>query len=108
MNTTQRALSDEQIKVILESKHIAGRRLADIMNVPVNTIQKVRRGFSYVNVHPEIPRWDADQRRVRYSNEMLERCDRCIHWLKERCTMDFPEARDIRFASRCSVFKETS
>jgi hypothetical protein len=106
MNITQRALTDEQIRVILESKHLSGRRLADIMDVPVNTIQKVRRGFSYVTVHPEIPRWDVDQRRTRYSLLSRERCDKCIHWIKEQCSMAFPEARDVRFASQWSIYTE--
>jgi hypothetical protein len=105
MNTAQRALTAEQVRIILESTHISGRRLADTMGLPANTIQKVRRGFSYVSVHPEIPRWEADQRRIQCEENTVERCDRCVHWMKEHCTLDFPESRDIRFASRCAAYR---
>lgn len=97
-----RALSEEQVKVILEAEHLTSRSLAQIMGVSMNTVQKVRRGFSYRDAVPDIPRWE-DARPTRYQRDNMI-CERCIHWLKG-CTMGFPEAqRSMTFARYCSVF----
>jgi hypothetical protein len=102
MKPAARALNEEQVKIILEAEHLTSRALAQIMGVSMNTVQKIRRGYSYRSVVPDVPRWE-DARPTRYERDNMT-CERCIHWIRG-CTMGFPEAqRSMLFARQCSVW----
>jgi transcriptional regulator with XRE-family HTH domain len=102
MSRTARALSEEQVRVVLTAEHLSSRHLSDLMGVSMNTIQKIRRGYSYRDFVPDLPRWE-DARQTRCERTPV--CERCIHWLRG-CSLGFPEAqRSMFFAGQCSAWR---
>jgi hypothetical protein len=101
MKPAARALTEEQIRVVLAARqHMKSRQLAAIMGVSLCTIQKIWRGDSYKEVAPDMPRFPSPT--VPEQASLV--CERCIHWLKGHCTLQFPESRNVSFARQCSVF----
>lgn len=87
--------TEENIREILESSE-THRTLAAKYDCHHNAISLIRRGRSYRNVAPEIPRWTKDIT-----------CHSCIHWDAKGCTLghEDPIEEGIRFARFCSCYQ---
>lgn len=92
-------LTPDQVLLILTRKDMTLRQLADVTGVSFSTVQKVWQGNSHRHIHPEIPR--APRQRT-----VGPRCNECIHYFKEACSMSFPEFRTqgITAAALCSAY----
>lgn len=82
-----RKLSEDAIRTILTRTDLTMRQVADLYGVAPETAQKIRRGDSYSDVLPELPRI----KRTQQERTTGPRCNECVHDLDGRCTLGFPE-----------------
>jgi hypothetical protein len=80
-------LSDNDILMVLTRHDLTARQCAEMLDVSMSCIARIRRNQSFAYVHPEIPR---DHQRV-----TGPRCDACVHLFKGACSMDFPEYSEV-------------
>jgi hypothetical protein len=98
MTTTNRPLTEPQVRTILESK-LSSAKLGSIMGISPSAVTRVRNGRSYQEVAPDLPRRGGPVYVTGGAS-----CKRCIHWL-ESCSMGFPESRNsTTFAKTCSIY----
>lgn len=95
-------LTDDQVRLILERRDLSAKGLAKELGRTRQAICQIRRGDTYRDVLPEVPRWDN-------SNLQVVSCHNCIHW-RNRCGMDFPDPIEEGpgFAVDCSFYKPTT
>ena len=91
-------LTDDDIFFMLTRHDLTGRQCAELLEVSISCVTRVRRGEAFAHVHPEIPR---DHKRTEGP-----RCDACVHLFKNVCSMCFPEYREVgSFAAvYCNAF----
>ncbi len=78
-----------------ESDSALGREL----NVSKQCINQVRKGLTYKNLAPDLPR---------RSSEPRVPCTSCAYWGASGCGLEVPEAlTDPFFARECSYFNST-
>jgi hypothetical protein len=92
-------LKEEQVLHILTSDKTQ-RELAREFDISDTAVQRIRSGIAYKHVLPDVPRPQAGVRRKGPT------CEQCVHFLNDRCTMQFPEFknRNVRTAAACAAF----
>lgn len=95
-------LTNDQVRMILERRDLSARSLAEELGRTGEAICQVRRGNSYRDVLPEIPRWGA--RKLQGLS-----CHSCAHW-RNRCEMGFPDPEEEGpgFAADCSFYEPST
>jgi hypothetical protein len=90
-------LSETDVRLILTSP-LGCRRLSRQLGCAEQTISGIRNGKTHTTVCPELPRRQAEPPQLT--------CKACVHWLHNRCGMEFPEAEIIgtAFAQECATF----
>lgn len=120
-NTATRKLSDDIVRAILTSS--AGcAALGKQYNVSRETVRRIRYGYTYLNVLPDLPRWEEPKPRER-SVVYNRTCWKCIHsafyferkndkWKstarKPACALGLPDPLEegARFARWCAAYAE--
>lgn len=89
----QRTLTDNAVVDILESK-VSDAKAGKKYGISRQSVQQIRRGNTYANVRPEIPR---------RSNQS---CRKCEHWRKDCCSFGFPDPIEEgpQAARDCSLY----
>ena len=95
----QPRLTEEEIRFILTTQQ-SGHTLGPELGRSKEAISAIRRGITYKDVCPDLPRWNHGSRKVS--------CLNCIHW-DERCGMGFPDPaiEGLGFAADCSVYERS-
>lgn len=93
-------LTDEQVYFALTRNDLSIQQVADLLEVSFSTIQNVRSNKRYAHLFPEIER-----KRQRVQGP---RCNQCVHWLREQCSLDLPEPAEqgITAAALCVAFAQ--
>jgi len=93
-------LTEEQVLFALTSL-LSIRQVADELDVSPSTIQKIRRGETWTHVLPDVPRPGRGVKRVGPS------CRDCVHYLRDACSLGFPEFKEIgpRAARYCVPYR---
>lgn len=88
-------ISENQVREILASP-ASNRQIGDTMGIHRSTISAIRLGKMLKHLAPDVPRWSAHKR-----------CDKCIHWLSNRCSFDFPDPIEegLAVARDCLQFR---
>lgn len=100
-------LTEDQVRLILESRHIGYMKMGQIVGRSREVVRHIRLGLSYRDVAPEVPRWSSGEVVVLSERRKVTlTCRDCIHW-DSACTMGFPDAKEagITFARDCSSFQ---
>jgi len=88
-------VSPEAVRDILlsqDSHKVTARR----HGVSRQTVEQIRFGMGHKNLFPEIPRRNSFAKHS---------CESCALWLKDKCSLDFPEsAQNLYFAGECNIF----
>jgi hypothetical protein len=96
----KRKLSEKEIEDILLSRgSVSGRKLGKKYGISPTAIQNIWNGLAYASFCPGI------ERKVETSNKS---CEKCVHMLKKRCSMNFPEysQNGNRAAKSCNTYSE--
>ena len=102
---SRRGLSELDIKHILLSSE-SPKKLALRYKCSRQSISSILLGHTFPELHPDIPRRVPSRSKPRVLSGPA--CTCCIHWSKESCTFDFPEAAtDLMFAKDCHLYQET-
>ena len=90
----KQSLTTEQIIETLTST-TSLRVLAKRYKCHPSTLSLVRLGKTHSDIAPHIPRWST-----------VQRCENCIHWLSELCSLGFPDpiSEGTSFARECATF----
>lgn len=96
----KRQIPEATIIKILESDETISV-LSQQLGWCTQTIKKIRTGKLHAYVRPDIPRRPEAKGETR-------KCAKCIHWLKGRCSMDFPESTRSNYACICPLFEWTA
>ena len=93
-------LTEEQVLYALTSEK-TNRQVADELGVTSSTIQCIRTGRTWTHVLPDVPRPGVGAKRVGPS------CRDCVHYLRDACSLDFPEFKEIgpRAARYCVPYR---
>ena len=87
--------SDSMIRRVLVSRQPSAE-LAERYECSTSTINRIRRGKSFLDRCRDLPRWGS------------RLCNDCKHWLNdERCGLQFPDAlqEGPLYARDCSVYE---
>jgi hypothetical protein len=95
----RRALTEEQVVVCLTSD-CPHTHLAKEFGCSSETIRGVRVGHRYKQVRPDLPRREEWKGPRKF-------CVDCIHCLKGKCSMDFPEAARPTYATICPIYERS-
>ena len=96
-----RALTEDAILEVLTS-HRPLRALAKKYGTHLYTVQKVRNGQTYLDVHAEIPRPG-----LAAPGQSGLTCETCVHHHRDgHCTLGLPEGRNAHFARLCSAYND--
>ncbi len=92
-----RPLSEQDIVLILESP-VSDAQIAVQYGLSRQSIQKIRRGKTYADIRPDIPR---------RSNQS---CTKCQHWHNDYCSFGFPDPVEEgpRVARYCNMYLVSS
>lgn len=93
-----RKVTEAQVARILESNE-SNTRLAKELGFCTHTILKIRKGRIHADIRPDLERKPDFVAKPRL-------CHQCIHWSRDKCTMDFPESKQVGYANVCSVFEK--
>ena len=93
-------LTEEQVLYVLTSP-LTNIQVADELGVTTSTIQKIRTGDTWTHVFPDVPRPGRGVKRVGPS------CRDCVHYLRDACSLGFPEFNEIgpRAARYCVPYR---
>jgi hypothetical protein len=96
---TMTKVSPEVVRDILLSPD-SPKATAQRHNISRHTVEQIWFGVGHKKVFPEIPRRNSV---VKHS------CERCVMWLKGKCSLDFPEPeQNLFFARECNIFTKTN
>ena len=114
----QDPLSDEAILYILTADE-SQVQIAQSVDRSTSLVGNVRRGFSYRNVHPDVPRnkpWGRSARTPQKPKTQKQKmpsitCIKCIHYLgsfEKPCGLGHPDPVEegLKFAADCSTYLE--
>lgn len=89
----QRTLTEDAVVDILESR-ISDAKAGEKYGISRQSVQQIRRGNTYANVRPDIPR------RNNHS------CKKCEHWRDGYCSFGFPDPIEEgpRAARDCNMY----
>ena len=88
-------VSPEVVRDILLSPD-SPKATAQRHNISRHTVEQIWFGVGHKKIFPEIPRRNSV---VKHS------CERCVMWLKGKCSLDFPEPeQNLFFAKECNIF----
>ncbi len=90
-------VTEAQVVRILESNE-SNTDLAKELGFCTHTILKIRKGRIHSDIRPDLERKPDFVAKPKL-------CHECIHWSRNKCTMDFPESRRPGYANICSVFE---
>jgi transposase-like protein len=89
-----RRLSREEAIEIIQSK-LPQRELSKIYGITRQAISRIQTGQQYKDIYEEL---------FPFCRRPILHCIECLHWLREGCGLEFPEAGDT-FATDCSAYK---
>lgn len=102
------ALTDAQIRQILQSTELSNRQMGLLVKRHAETIREIRIGRLAANIHPEIARWPLRQQVAPQPPAGGPSCHACEQWTADgRCRMGFPDPLEEgpAFASDCSLYE---
>ena len=93
-------LTEDQVLYVLTSR-LSIRQVADELDVSPSTVQKIRAGETWTHVLPDVPR---PGRGVKHAGPS---CRDCVHYLRDACSLQFPEFKQIgtRAARYCVPYR---
>ena len=99
----QLRFSEADVRLILQSPDRTLNSLAAELGCSRETVRQVRRGLSYIDVHPELPRQGA---RPAPPPAGAPSCLRCNHWQNDDCGIGFPDPLEEGpgFAADCDLY----
>lgn len=99
---SQRTVTDEQVRIVLTDARPAMEMARDL-GINKDSIGRIRRGVTYADVHPEIPRW-VDRMPIVV---LADTCGSCVHFDAEGwrpCDIGMPEARSGHRSPACGSY----
>jgi hypothetical protein len=112
------ARKTELVRAILEAPCEQGHvTIADELGLHRETVRRVRFGYLWKNILPELERLEAGSGGL----SRIRTCEHCVHWKPGRfevyehgerirriglCTLDIPESVHPKYARGCGAFAE--
>lgn len=104
---TRPPLTDEQVRCVLIRVDLSHRDVAELIDVPADTVRAIRAGRLYRNIHPELMRRNDTRPRPAVVGPS---CERCANWTGSGCNFGFPDPllEGPGFASDCDLYSDDS